>query len=122
MQSNITKTSKTIEMHNGCGSMFIKLELGKLGKPHADIRFGKSGSCQAAWVHCISVLLSLALRHYTIEYLVKKINGCRCPMPRVSGGVEITSCPDAICKGLEELGKCKEFESLTEAGKVKQNT
>ena len=54
----------------------------------------------------MSRLISLALRSgVEVEAVLKQLRGIRCPSPQWEKGGLVLSCPDAICKAVEEYLK-----------------
>lgn len=115
-----THASATVKVKNGCGNLLLTLDIDSHGQPRVDIKYGKGGSCFAAWAHITSVCLTMALKHHTIEHVIEEINGCTCPTPIWHDGEQIKSCPDSIGKALAELAKNPIFKSLTKEGHAKK--
>jgi hypothetical protein len=113
--------SATAKVKNGCGNLLLTVDLDSHNKPRVNIKFGKCGTCYAAWAHITSVCLTMALQEHSIEYVIEEINGCTCPTPIIHEGEHIKSCPDSIGKALTEIAKDPAFKCLTTAGRKKED-
>jgi ribonucleoside-diphosphate reductase alpha chain len=72
---------------------------------------GKTGGCASSQIESTGRLISLALRSgVTIESVIKKITGIRCPSPMWQNGCQVLSCPDAISKVLANVAQIDQTE------------
>jgi len=95
----------TTEYDVACGTLYITLNTDAEGNPlETFLATGKGGVCRAN-TEAISRLVSVILRS-KISYgvITKQLKGIRCPVC-LAQGKEVTSCPDALARVLQEYQK-----------------
>ncbi len=92
----------TQKINTGCGGMYVTINQDEDGAPfELFTQIGKAGGCAASQTESIGRLVSLALRAgVDIEQIRKQLLGISCHQPAWEKGVKITSCADAISKGM----------------------
>lgn len=92
-----TTHGSTVKVSLTCGPLFITKNYDEQGLCEIFLTIGKSGSCAKALTEGIGRLISLALRAGVPQAdITKQLRGVHCLNPSVSGGLEISSCSDAI--------------------------
>ena len=95
---------KTIEMHTGCGKMYVTINQDEEGKIFEIFtHIGKAGGCAQSQSEAIGRLISLALRSGSNpETIIHQLKSISCHMKNGYGPNTVSSCADAVAKALEK--------------------
>jgi len=95
----------TTEFDVACGTLYVTLNVDGEGNPlETFLATGKGGVCRAnteAISRLVSVILRSKIPH---DVITKQLKGIRCPVC-LAQGKEVTSCPDALARVLQEYQK-----------------
>ncbi len=94
---------KTIEMHTGCGKMYVTINQDEDGRIFGVFtHIGKAGGCAQSQSEAIGRLISLALRSGSEpETIIRQLKSISCHMKSGYGPNTVLSCADAVAKALE---------------------
>lgn len=113
-----TTYGETVKTRIGCGTMYITVNSDDNGICEVFTSLGRNGGCPSQ-SEATSRLISLALRSgVSVEAVIDQLKGIRCMNTMRKGGIKQTdgtvvlSCPDAIGKVMEKVGKDKKSEGL----------
>lgn len=95
----------TEKVQIGCGNLYITVNYDENGVCEVFTNTGRAGGC-ASQSEATARLVSVALRSgVDSDELIQQLKGIRCPSCLRQTGVPVTSCPDAIAKAIEKVGK-----------------
>ena len=96
---------RTIEMHTGCGKMYITINQdgeGNIFELFTSI--GKAGGCAQSQCEAIGRLASLALRSGSKpEPIIKQLKSIHCHRKNGFGPYAVYSCADAVARAMERV-------------------
>lgn len=99
----IATSSITRRVFTGCGELYVTYSAQQEVEPFVFAHLAKAGGCASANLESIGYLISLALnKGASIDEVVKKLRGIRCPSIAWEEGKSVLSCSDAIALVLEE--------------------
>lgn len=98
-----TLTGITRKMPIGCGNLYVTVNYDEHGICEVFTSTGKAGGCPSQ-SEATARLASIALRSgIELEYILKQLEGIRCPSTLRQNGRKCTSCPDAIASVIRAM-------------------
>lgn len=98
MTSGITERMKI-----GCGNLYVTVNYDDVGICEVFTSTGKTGGCPSQ-SEATARLASISLRSgVSVEEIFQQLKGIRCPSTVRQGGLQCTSCPDAIAKVIKKV-------------------
>ncbi|HWQ50349.1 MAG TPA: vitamin B12-dependent ribonucleotide reductase, partial [Terriglobales bacterium] len=98
----------TERMKIGCGKLYITVNYDDTGLVEVFTNTGRHGGCPSQ-SEATSRLISMALRSgIEPSAIIEQLQGIRCPSTIRQGGMQATSCPDAIARVIAKVMKYKE--------------